>query len=200
MLAPVLAQDGDHRGELAGPVDDVEPQLRQPALARELTGQHAGQQPGVDIAAAQHETELAALEAPASASTAARPAAPAPSVTVFSMVMQEAQRVLDLLFGDQHDVVDQRAHDLGGDAAGRLDRDAFRERVAAHRKLLPLDEVVHRRIERGLHADDLDIGLERLGGDRHAGDQAAAADRHRSERRGRAPQRASRARWCPDRR
>ena len=45
-------------------------------------------------------------------------------------------------------------------------------------KLLSLDQIVHRRIERGLHADDLDAGLQRLGGDRDAGDQAAAADRH----------------------
>ena len=69
---------------------------------------------------------------------------------------EQAQRVLDLRFAHEHDVIDQRAHDLAGDAAGRLDRDALGERVAAHRKLRLLDQVVHRRIKRGLNADDLE--------------------------------------------
>ena len=41
--------------------------------------------------------------------------------------------------------------------AGGFDRNALRKRVAAHRKSCPLVQVVHRRIQRGLHADDLDI-------------------------------------------
>ena len=68
---------------------------------------------------------------------------------------EQAQRVLDLLFAHEHDVIDQRVHDLASDAARCLDRDALGERVAAHRKLRLLEEVVHRRIKRGLHADDL---------------------------------------------
>ena len=39
------------------------------------------------------------------------------------------------------------------------------------------DDILHRRIELGLDADHLDVGLERLGGDRNAGNQPAAADR-----------------------
>ena len=37
---------------------------------------------------------------------------------------------------------------------------------------------MRRRIPFGLHADDLDVRIDRLGADRHAGDQSAAADRH----------------------
>ena len=41
-----------------------------------------------------------------------------------------------------------------------------------------LEIVVHRGIGAGLHAEDLDGGIDRLGRDGDAGDQAAAADRH----------------------
>ncbi len=70
------------------------------------------------------------------------------------------------------------ADDLGGDPAGRFDRNAFGERIAAHRQMLALDDVVHRRIELGLHADDAQVRLDRFGRNRDAGDQPAAADRH----------------------
>src|ERR1700676_1838718 len=58
-----LTQDGDDVAELAGSIHDVESQLRQPAFARELAGEHAGQQSCVDIAPAQHEAKRTALEA-----------------------------------------------------------------------------------------------------------------------------------------
>src|SRR6202021_1745344 len=43
-----LAEDRDDGGQLTGPIDDIEFQLRQAALPRELTGQHAGQQQRID--------------------------------------------------------------------------------------------------------------------------------------------------------
>ena len=44
-------------------------------------------------------------------------------------------------------------------------------------RLLAVQRVPHRRIERALDADDLDRGFDRPRGDRIAGDQSAAADR-----------------------
>src|SRR5258708_12412680 len=61
-VGAALAQHREHGCELTGPVDDVESQLRQAALPRQLTGQHAGQKPCVDIAAAQHEPNPPPLE------------------------------------------------------------------------------------------------------------------------------------------
>ena len=52
------------------------------------------------------------------------------------------------------------------------------EAVTAHRKSLPFHEVIHGWAEGSLHADDLDAGLERLGGDSDAGYQTASPDRH----------------------
>ena len=62
---------------------DVKP--RDAALPDEVADQHIGEQVRVDVAAAQDSRDLLALEALRSASIAARPAAPAPSTTVFSM-------------------------------------------------------------------------------------------------------------------
>src|SRR3954465_8197818 len=46
-------------GELARAVDDVEGDLGQPALARELARQHRSYQHRIDVAAGQHETDIA---------------------------------------------------------------------------------------------------------------------------------------------
>jgi hypothetical protein len=58
-----LAEDSVNRGQLTGPIDDVEPELRQAALLRKLARQLAGQQPRIDTAAAQHQTDRSAAEA-----------------------------------------------------------------------------------------------------------------------------------------
>ena len=49
---------------------------------------------------------------------------------------QDRQRAFDLVFSDEDDVIDEMAHDVGGDPARRLDGDAFGERVAAHGEML----------------------------------------------------------------
>ena len=91
---------------------------------------------------------------------------------------EQADGALDIRLGYQQDVVDGAPHELGRDASRRLDGNALRQRVAAHGQRLTLDGVEHRRVEQRLHADDLDAGLQRLGGDGHARNQPAAADRN----------------------
>jgi hypothetical protein len=86
--------------------------------------------------------------------------------------------VLEIPFGHEHDVVHERPHDFGGNRARSLDRNALRQGIAAHRQGVRLDHIVHGWIERGLHPNDLDSRLQRLGRHRHAGNQATAADRH----------------------
>ena len=62
--------------------------------------------------------------------------------------------------------------------AGRADGNAFGDAAAALRVVRALDGVEHGRETHGLHADDLDIGLDGLGRRGHARNQTAAADRH----------------------
>jgi len=56
--------------------------------------------------------------------------------------------------------------------------DAFGQRVAARRHRLAGQDLVHRRVARGLDADHLEVGLERARRHGAARDHAAAAHRH----------------------
>ena len=134
MLAPASASSAETAASWPGPVDDVDGDLRQPSLAREFAGQHGGDQPRIDVAAGQHEADIApgkTLRRRQHRGKARR--AGALDHGLFDRD-QHRHRTLDLVFGDEHDVVDETADDVGGDPARRLDGDAFGERVAAHRQ------------------------------------------------------------------
>ena len=81
------------------------------------------------------------------------------------------------LFHQQH-FVDQFGDDLPRELAGRLDRNAFGQRVTAARPLVDRHRRVHRREQFGLHSDHLDLRLHCLGYGGHAAHQPAATDRH----------------------
>ena len=72
--------------------------------------------------------------------------------------------------------VDLVGDDRAGERARLLDRDPFRQRVAADLAARSFDDILHRRIELGFDPDHFDLGIERLGGDGDAADQPAAAD------------------------
>ena len=93
------------------------------------------------------------------ASSAASPAAPAPSTTSFSPSSRCSIARFDQRVVDQQDVVDQRRDDAPGQPARLLDRDALGERRAGGGRsgILAAQQSVHRRVERRLHADDLDL-------------------------------------------
>ena len=78
---------------------------------------------------------------------------------------------------------DQRRDHAAGQLPRLLDRDAFGERRALYRqaRIDAAQDAVHRRVERRLHADDLDLRRQRLGGNGDARDQTAAADRDEQE-------------------
>ena len=91
-------------------------ELREAALAGQLARQHAGQQPRVDVAAAQHEAEGAALEAVRRLQHRGEAGRARALHHRLLDVDQQADSALDLLLGDQDDVVDQLAHDRLRDA------------------------------------------------------------------------------------
>ena len=90
---------------------------------------------------------------------------------------QHQDRLLDVVFGDQDDVVDEGADHRQRQRAGRLDADAVGDRRLAALAVAVVHRVPGRREALGLDADDVQVGADRLGRRRHAGDQAAAADR-----------------------
>ena len=91
---------------------------------------------------------------------------------------RERDRGFDVLFGDDEQIVDECADDLAGEHAHGRDRDAFGDRRPRSRLGSAAERVHHARVALDLRADDVDLGLQRLGRDRDAGDEAAAPDRH----------------------
>ena len=134
------------------------------------------------------------------AHTAARPAAPAPSTTVFSMLMSRLT-AFSICGSDTSTMSSTScAHDRLRDSARRLDGDALGQRIAAHRQGFAFDRVVHRGIERRLHADHPQV---RLAAPWRRWPSPKSARRRRSAPpacRSRAPRPASPARRCPVRR
>ena len=113
-----------------------------------------------------------------SARTAASPAAPAPSASVFCSGEVGGDRLLDRRLRHQHDVVDEAAGDRQRQLADILDGDAFGERLAADLLGAAAERAPQRRVELGLDADHLGLRRQRLHGNGDAGEEAAAADRN----------------------
>ena len=87
-LEQVGAGVADHledRGERAGTVVEGHPEPAELPGAHEAALDDRRQQPGVDVAAGEHDADPPAGEALAVAAMAAMPAAPAPSTTTFSI-------------------------------------------------------------------------------------------------------------------
>ena len=127
-----------NRGERAGLILNRDSKPRDAALAHEVAHQDVGEQVRIDVAAAQDRARPSCRgSGPGSASIAARPAAPAPSTTVFSIPQQHRHRALEVALRHEHDVVRIILEDARGELARLLDRDALGERVAAERQVAP---------------------------------------------------------------
>ena len=111
MLAPASPSRLATLRELSRPVGEVDGELAQAALARELARQHARQQPRVDVAAAQHEADGAALEAVAMRADGRQAGRARALHHRLLDVDEQAHGVLDLRLRDQQDVVHQPPHD-----------------------------------------------------------------------------------------
>ena len=107
MLAPASPSTLATLPKRAGPIDQIDRQLREAAFARKLAGEHAGKQPRVDVAAAQHEADGATREAVRHSGT--RPPAGGTRALDHRLLDGDevAHGVLDLGLGDEQDVVDQ---------------------------------------------------------------------------------------------
>ena len=93
---------------------------------------------------------------------------------------QRQDRSGDLVVRDGHDAVDVLTDIFKGILTRLLDLDAVghgADLIEAN-DLVHLERLHHGRCAAGLHAVDADPGVEALERERHAGDQAAAADRH----------------------
>jgi hypothetical protein len=85
-------------------------------------------------------------------------------------------RLLDLGLVRKQHVRDKLAHHRLGQGAGPLDRDSLGQGAAAGSGRPVVQGLEHGGIHRGLHADDLDLGLEALRRDGVARNEPAPAD------------------------
>ena len=177
VAAGAADQAGD-AGELARQVADHQPQPHDPAVAHQTAQQHGSEQARVDIAAAQHEADLAAgkvLRIGQQRSQAGGTGAFGHRLLDFE---EEGDGALDGHLVDRQHAIDQGAGDGQRRLADVADGDALGDGVAAHRDLLAGQELAHRRIARRFDADHLHVGPQAARRDGAAGDHAAAAHRH----------------------
>ena len=91
--------------------------MRQPPLAREFAGQHRGDQPRIDVAAGQHEADMASGKPLRRCQHRGK----ADGARAFHHRLfdrdQHRHRAFDLILRDENDVVDETADDVGGDPA-----------------------------------------------------------------------------------
>ena len=181
MLAPASATTAVMRASTPGVSRAADADARQPPGAHHAALDDRGQQQRVDVAAAQHQADLAAGVARRVLEQRRQPGGAGAFDHRLLDLQQHQHGLLDVAFVDEHEVVDEFAHDLARDLPRLPDRDALGDGAVALRVGRALDGVEHGREAAGLHADDLDAGLERAhrGGD--AADEPAAA--HRDDQR-----------------
>ena len=162
----MLAQAGEQRGDIgerAGHVAQVDVQARQPARADHAALDDLGQHQRIDVAAAQDDADFLAGEARRllhQRRQAGRAGAFDDGLLDFE---QQQDSLLDVALGDQHDVVDSARDDRQRQRAGRLT--AMPSAIVALRLSSAVVRCVPRRREAlGLHADDFEVGSDRLGG------------------------------------
>ena len=107
---------------------------------------------------------------------AAMPAAPAPSVTTFSI--SRSRLMPSSMWSSVTVTTSSTSASMirPVSVAGARDGDALGHRRAADGGRRVVHVIGHRRVALGLHADELDVGPQVAGDDGHARQQAAAAD------------------------
>ena len=175
MLAPDLAQDRRDGAQAARHVGHLDVQARQAPVADEAPHDDRRQQPRVDVAARQHDADRAPRE-PLAVLDEGGDAGGARALGDHLLDLEEqVDGLLDVFLADGDDVVDERLDDPAGEVAGRGDGDALGDRRPADGGRRVVHAIGHRRVALGLHAHQLDAGLQVAGRHRHARQQAAAA-------------------------
>ena len=175
-VGPGAADHGGGTRQFARHIAAGHADARQPAGAHHAALDDRRQHHRIDVAAAQHDADLAAGEARLVADQRRQPNRARTLHHRLFDLQQHHDRLLDVAFRHQHDVVDLLTHDLPRQQAGLAYRDALGQRSRRAGHLGALEQRVHGRKVLGLHTDDLDAGPQSARGGGDAGNQPAAAD------------------------
>ncbi len=131
MLAPASLTMAVMLRQRARHVARADADARQPAGPHHAALDDRRQQQRVDVAAAQHQADLAAAEALRVLQQRRQPGGARALDQGLLDLQQHHDGLLDVAFVDQHQVVDVLLDDLLGDAPGRAHGDALGDGAAA---------------------------------------------------------------------
>ena len=177
----VAARLADHRGDArqaAGEIGQGDAQPHQPAVAHQAAHQHRREQARIDVAAADRDADAPAGEAAGMLQQRGKAGGPGAFGHRLLDLDQLDHRGLDRFFRDHQDLVDELADQRQRQFAGIAHRHAFGDRVAADIHRQSLQALVHGAPVARFHAAHLDRRFDGLGGQRHAGNEPAAAHRY----------------------
>src|SRR5690625_4562075 len=172
-----VAEDRADLAECAGHVREFDAQARQPSVPDQAPHDDGSEQPGVDVAAAEHDPDPFAAEPTWMGEERGEPGRTRTFAHDLFDVEEGVDGPFQLLFGDGDDVVDERIEYRRCDLAGGGDGDAFGEGGATFgRRWFAVEVGGHRGVALDLYADQVDVGSQVAGDDGRAGEQPTSTD------------------------
>ena len=179
-IAAAAGDDVGHLLQLAGLVFQRDGQVGLAAAHDEAAGDDAVEDVHVDVAAGDEADDLLALDGQLVEERRRHRHSACALGHQLLVLHQGEDGGCSLVLGDGDDVVHILLAELIGQLAGSLDLNAVCEGRDGRKGLVfvLVKRAVHAGCALGLHAVDLDVGLQALDGEGHAGDESAAAHRH----------------------
>ena len=168
------------QAQLAGLVLQRDHQVRLAPAHNKAAGDDAGQNVHVDVAAGNQADRFLARQRQLAEQCGGHRRGTCALGDELLVLHQRQNGRGDLVLADRNDLVHVLADHVERRLAGRLDRNAVGKGHGAVQRFIfvVVEGVLHAGRTRGLHAVDLYLRAQALDGERHAGDQTAAADRH----------------------
>ena len=179
-VAAAAGDDVGHLLQLAGLILQRDGQVGLAAAHDEAAGDDAVEDVHVDVAAGDEADDLLALDGQLVEERRRHRHSSRALGHQLLVLHQGEDGRSGLVLGDGDDVVHILLAELVGQLTGGLDLNAVRKGGDGGEGLIfvLVEGAVHTGCTLGLHAVDLDLRLEALDGEGHAGDESAAAHRH----------------------
>ena len=179
-IAAAAGNDGGHPLQLAGLVLQRDGQVGLAAAHHQTTGDDAVEDVHIDVAAGDQADHLFALDGQLVEQCRCHRHRTGPLGHQLLVLHQGEDGGCGLVLGDGDDVVHILLAELIGQLTGSLDLNAVCEGGDGREGLVfvLVEGAVHAGCALGLHAVDLDVRLQALDGEGHAGNESAASHRH----------------------
>ncbi len=137
------AEPGRNHAQYARPVGNGEAERDDALLALQFAHHDRGEDTGIDIAAAQDQADLFAVEAFRLGQHGGEPGGACALGHRLLLGQEMIHRLLELRLADKHDAGNKLAHNRQRQRADGLHRDAFGQRRPADRQILLMQRIPH---------------------------------------------------------